>query len=47
MISMGLLGGSIDVIHVPQQWRGEFALESKDYILDDDGGVGGLNHTHA
>ncbi len=28
-------------------FSGEFAFESKDYILDDDGGVGGLNHTHA
>jgi hypothetical protein len=28
-------------------FSGEFVFESKDYILDDDGGVGGLNHTHA
>jgi hypothetical protein len=25
----------------------EFVFESKDYILNDGGGVGGLNHTHA
>jgi hypothetical protein len=25
----------------------EFVFKSKDYILDDDGGVSGLNHTRA
>jgi hypothetical protein len=28
-------------------FSGEFVFESKGYILDDDGGVGGFNHTHA